>query len=836
MKKTTKILSVFMAILMVFSCIPMSAIAAERDTSSLDDYLDNKNLAVIVETLLTDLDTRKEDIVPTVLKFVFMLDQLKKMADEKGVDVDTATTEQLSSTLIAYLNKVLEKEDLNGEIGAYKSIISMVINGVDIDLNSVDGILNTLVGVIDYVNKSGKKTWGDLAELDGTALKVKSGKKQVAISTKNSSCTDIIYALFGWLADNTDVLSKAVKGNLSLGGINATIKNLAKLDIEGEVNDLMGNLDVTINEMLYDNLIAEWVTVDNGDGTTKRQVAVKFADSQYAKYSSDELLAAALVKLITSKDVDQKTAAETAKMTLSQLLGKYGDYVIASFALEPLNNDLKKMLKDTIDSDAQLAVLKNIINLDYEFAVEDFNFTSLAESGIFEGLNDLVCTVIEKIVQPAVAKELALKKGGNENITANLTSFFSYVLKVLSTNNGGKLEFTIDGKLYSYDFSGFTADRLATMNLESMIVEVFRLFVPTLMGSELPKDVDTLEKLSLYSAYWAIDTYMVKPDECKFTTDFKDLVYNADGTVRDMSYSKWVDTMGTMAMQVAVYWLDRSTNFGMSQAEYAKLQADGWTWEDFLEDIVDWAIGYVKGLPAVADELDIERGKADGYGAWYKLNVVINELIPLNFVNDCGDATFVVDTYSLFINKIVPSIFDCDFAEFANVLSKNNDKESIFNKSVISAAVGVVDNLLFSLFEHSCDETATFTKAATATHDGYTGKYCKANGHYVGTITVIPATGVKDDTTTEIPTEQPTEKPTEKPTEPGTSGDVKKGDVNGDGKITASDARLALRISAKLDTPDEKTMLAADVNGDNKVTASDARKILRHSAKLEVIA
>lgn len=834
MKKTTKILSVFMAVLMVFSCIPMSAIAAERDTSSLDGYLDNNNLAVIVETLLKDLDTRKEDIVPTVLKFVFMLDQLKNMADEKGVDVDTADTEQLASVLIAYLDKVLEKENLNGEIGSYKSLISAVLGGVKIDLNSVDGVLSTLVGVIDYVNDSGKKTWGDLASLDGSALKVKSGKDKVAISTKNSSNTKVIYALLSWLADNTDVLSKAVKGKLSLGNVNATIKSFAKLDIEGEVNDLMGNLDVTINEFLYDNLIAEWVTVDNGDGTTKRQVAVKFADSQYAKYSSDELLAAALIKLITSKDVDQKTAAEAATMTLSQLLGKYGDYVIASFALEPLNNDLKKLLKDTIESDAQLAVLKNIINLDYEFTVSDFNFTSLAESGIFEGLNDLVCAIIEKIVQPSVAKELALKKGGNENITANLTSFFSYVLKVLSTNNGGKLEFTIDGKLYSYDFSGFTADKLAKMNLESMVVEVFRLFVPTLMGSELPKDVDTLEKLGLYSAYWAIDTYMVKPDECKFTTDFKDLVFNSDGTVKDMSYSKWVDTMGTMAMQVAVYWIDRTTDFGMSQSEYIKLQADGWTWEDFFEDIVDWAIGYVKGLPAVADELDIERGKADGYGAWYKLNVVINELIPLNFVNGCGDATFVVDTYELFINKLVPSIFDCDFAEFANVLSKNDDKDSIFNKSVISAAVGVVDNLLFSLFEHSCDETATFTKAATATHDGYSGKYCKANGHYVGTVTVIPATGAKDDTTTEAPT---TDAPTEKPTETTTpSGDVMKGDVDGNGKITASDARLALRIAAKLDAADAAKILVADVDGNGKVTASDARKILRHAARLELIA
>ncbi|MBR3868079.1 MAG: leucine-rich repeat protein [Clostridia bacterium] len=59
------------------------------------------------------------------------------------------------------------------------------------------------------------------------------------------------------------------------------------------------------------------------------------------------------------------------------------------------------------------------------------------------------------------------------------------------------------------------------------------------------------------------------------------------------------------------------------------------------------------------------------------------------------------------------------------------------------------------------------------------------------------------------------------------------GDLNGDGKITASDARAALRISAKLDTPTEEQFMTADVNGDEKITASDARIILRVSAKLQ---
>lgn len=59
------------------------------------------------------------------------------------------------------------------------------------------------------------------------------------------------------------------------------------------------------------------------------------------------------------------------------------------------------------------------------------------------------------------------------------------------------------------------------------------------------------------------------------------------------------------------------------------------------------------------------------------------------------------------------------------------------------------------------------------------------------------------------------------------------GDVNGDGDITAQDARLALRFAAKLDAVSYVESKAADVNLDGNVTASDARKILRVAAKLE---
>lgn len=57
-------------------------------------------------------------------------------------------------------------------------------------------------------------------------------------------------------------------------------------------------------------------------------------------------------------------------------------------------------------------------------------------------------------------------------------------------------------------------------------------------------------------------------------------------------------------------------------------------------------------------------------------------------------------------------------------------------------------------------------------------------------------------------------------------------DVNADGKVTAVDARLALRFSAGVQkyTSDQKNR--SDVNCDGSITAADARIILRIAAKL----
>lgn len=62
-----------------------------------------------------------------------------------------------------------------------------------------------------------------------------------------------------------------------------------------------------------------------------------------------------------------------------------------------------------------------------------------------------------------------------------------------------------------------------------------------------------------------------------------------------------------------------------------------------------------------------------------------------------------------------------------------------------------------------------------------------------------------------------------------------KGDIDGDGKIRASDARQALRASVGLTTLSGDTFFAGDADRNGKISANDARLILRASVGLENI-
>ena len=75
---------------------------------------------------------------------------------------------------------------------------------------------------------------------------------------------------------------------------------------------------------------------------------------------------------------------------------------------------------------------------------------------------------------------------------------------------------------------------------------------------------------------------------------------------------------------------------------------------------------------------------------------------------------------------------------------------------------------------------------------------------------------------------------TEEETTSSDSGnEILKGDADLNGKITAADARMILRIAAKLVSVDSYRLTFADYNNDGNITSQDARFVLRLSANLD---
>ncbi|MBR5233301.1 MAG: phosphodiester glycosidase family protein [Clostridia bacterium] len=137
--------------------------------------------------------------------------------------------------------------------------------------------------------------------------------------------------------------------------------------------------------------------------------------------------------------------------------------------------------------------------------------------------------------------------------------------------------------------------------------------------------------------------------------------------------------------------------------------------------------------------------------------------------------------------------------------------------------------------EPTCTESG-FVTYACACGESYKGSEIAPTGHAEGVWTVVKPAEIgvpgKEEKKCVICSVVLAEREI-KPLEDGKVPNPEIGDVNADGKISAADARLALRISAKLEDADGTQMITADYNKDGKITAADARKILRKSAKLE---
>ena len=721
MKKTNKIIAVILAMVLAFSSVPLmaSAAAIKDDVDTVEKLIQGESLGNLVEWLLKNINNRKEEILGSVLSLVFTFVEDEALQAKIGeTDVLAADDEALAKILVDWLNADILpglQEDLASD-DTVKSILKIV----NIDVSSVDKIISSLYALATKVGL------GDISNLKESSLVFeKKGIKTTLVTVKNSGNLGALYSVLQFLSDNTDFFKKVLAGKVNLG------------------------LLAAVNSLIND-LITDYISPD----AIKKMLcdAIELDYEVYKSYTADQILAAAFLKLLTgsTETIAQTDADAVMQLSIYGFLETYAGDIYANLLLDLLNNDARTALKDLAAKDTT-GKIAQVINLEYEFKADTFNeFLGAGKGNMIAQLNNLIITVLKLVIQPAEFAKLGLEEGGNDKLNENLTKTFRYILPLIK-----------DVPDLGVDLSKFTAEAVKNMSAEDMAVAVLKLFFKGWFANadmaELNK-AKTLEQLGVLAAKYAASNKEWVPMEITALAAAKNVEKLDDAACLDLVFE--------IGMEVAAKALDY--NKGTTHYE---LPADltGWTAEAYLDDIVDWALNFVDGLPASADLLSTERGIIDGEGGFFKLNVILDSLFDLSFISGCGNDMFALDFETMLFDKFLGNLLNFDIEASVEILAKNEDA-SLFGKKINVAVIDLVDDLLTGLFEEGYQLPAAYKLGDVDSSDKVDATDAR--------LALRAAVGLDklDDAKT------------------------KAADVDKSGVVDATDARIILRVAVGLDT------------------------------------
>lgn len=707
MKTSKKIISVLLAVMMILGTTSTAFAGTFDKYKTVDEIITQDSIADIAGNLIDKINNSKKDITGTVLRISFLFiknDSLEAKIGDR--DVTTLSDSALATILVSWLDENLPEWTKSLSENKYYTLIqsaAKTLLGITLNLNSTRDALSTLY---DVTETSLIKTCGDLE------LLYKNGSSLEGI--KKKSDIDVIYSLFQFLADNKALIAKAVKGQLDLGAVD-TFASGTSDKINSKVNELLSK------ENLMDKLY-KLVDGHAADG--------EFKNSAYASYTADQLIAAGLIRMI--KNVDAKTVIisksecdAALQLNFYGLLAKYGPEFLKNYKLKDgsslieklnafCNEYMGKLNAQDIDQD-----IKDRFSFT-SFTDDDFNaiFDKITSDGILNQFNDICCLIAKHILSDAAYKELGLKEGTNTNLNDNFTKIFRYTLPALARI----------GDIGGFDFSGFKQETVDGMTLPQMGAAILKIFFPgwfkanfTDEAKDAVNNATSIDQLAVIAAKLAL----TNSDWIKFElSEPAKLDY---AKIKSFDSENCKEAILKMGAEVAALTLDynkSTTHFTLDA------NRDGWTYKNYLNAIVNWGVGFIKGLPAVIAK-DTGFNNQD---AFYKVNVVLNELVDFSFL-DAGDTTFTLDIETLLFDKLLGNLFNLDFEGILNTFKKNENEGNILNGKIISGVISALDRIVTAMFEHNCEQTTVSETekidSCKTRENKYT--YCKHNGHYMGT-------------------------------------------------------------------------------------------------------
>ncbi|MBR5428322.1 MAG: hypothetical protein IK118_08230 [Clostridia bacterium] len=693
MKKTKKLISVILAIVMTFSVMSAAIVASAHNYTKVKDFRLN--------------------------------------------------AEESATLLLDYVDAMLAENAANSDDGGqftYSLNLGLTKIEVLIDYTSIDKAISSVTELLDKYWGVAKGLVGDAGKLDYSDLK---GVQ------RSGGDLNLVYAALRFLDKNSGILAKVVKGDLSLGAVNAffNVNDFLAEQFEKMTNGEANNIPDLAKYYLYGALLSDKWGYDKSwkasNITNADQILNEFVTTFLTTDKPSEFSSALLPSLNNSIDLTKGSVYGLLAQALTAGLEDLGRV--------PFNNDLKAIIAQYVcegtkteitdtATDAEKAVvpetqqtafadsafgkldentyifkdhgkifkfdmsnantLYQIFNLEYKLPDE---INILGEDGtLTSNINNILGLAVKTIKNEAF--DFEWKDGGNELLTENIANLAKKVLPLVPDKFFGSLDAET---IASIKKPAADADPTALVNYFTNIL--LKTFVKKDNEDREIKYADA-DRFIEFGVIIANSFASAAVDEI----DYSDKIYDATGKVIERTDDEWIAILLDLGMEFATYYVDLYTDLNVDRdtvkAYKEKAAANKVSFADFMiDDMVDWAYGYADGVIAATDNVKGARGEYDANGGWYKLNKAINALLPLQFFNDAAPegSEFSVDLEYALKDKFAKNLLTLNVADALDVLKKNDNPGNILNYSPVKAVLTIAQNLINSILPGAIPAAAT---------------------------------------------------------------------------------------------------------------------------------
>ncbi len=638
-------------------------------------------------------------------------------------------------------------EDLNG------AALPAPMDNLDDMLNNV--LLNLLVNPQEYTrepvfddegNKTGEdvKVW-DKGSIISPSLKAAAGttsESRNAMIAKISPLSNSFFTILDNIAQYAidDVAINALNNNLKkalMEAVEIDLNEINESDLPGFGVDADGN-----------------VTAEAGSVAADFQITAKDGEETYVTYIAYDRMAKDgndyyYTTMGSEPDVDENGDVKTDEETGEELTKKVRKFYKANMTS---GNEFASLINwdwKFTDSKTAADTSKGEVQLLYNNIKKEYDGDNTAS--IVEGINDLLGLVYDVALTDDIKAEFTafvgngtgFVKGSNANLMTNINNIAKFILV-----NYGKLVF---GSTSPY--AKLTKDEVIDLDTIDLIAMIgpgfFEDVMPQLIIPKYQADAaDGSYKKGEYAFHDDVQIYefgalVIREFMTDIAPNTADMNYDGyifeegvdspnDRQFKELGADQWTNLIINMGVDIGYTYLYNITNFGdtltynaggtydsgkkgvnvtFRTEEYPELNDDNVyddsRWSSMLDAAIMWAARYVGGMETssvLAGFEPSELAKITGDGAaspLNKLSYILNEILPLGFINGFESTTYAFDLYVFFENGLKLFLSDFDLARVLSLLGRNMSQQHynmLADTNLVNAVLNLVNDILKLVF------------------------------------------------------------------------------------------------------------------------------------------